>query len=476
MTFRRLIQASLSVAVFASAGGCALGPNYRKPTVAAPESWKHGQPVSDGLWQDARPQDDAVRGAWWKVFQDPILDKIEAQVLEHNQTLEAALARLERARAVARLPAANLLPRLDMNADYLNFQRSLGGFGGSGSITDQEFTVPFDLSYEVDLWGRIRRSWEAARAEAQASQAAYETVLLSVTAEAARTYFLLRALDAELEALRRTVELRVEAQRVVKERVGVGLASELDLARVEAEVKTAEAESLSVQRQRDELEHALAVLCGQAAPVFTAISDPLDVSPPRIPSGIPSRALERRPDVAEAERLMAAANARIGVAKAASFPVVTLFGSYGWQGAKWDDLFHADSRVWSYGPSISVPMFAGGRNAANLRAARADHEEATANYRYAVLAAFREVEDALTAANLLAQQQQAQNGVVEASQRAAKLSIDRYTQGLVNFLDVVDAERARLAAERQAAQIRGQRMAAAILLIKALGGGWDAAN
>ncbi|MBI4341901.1 MAG: efflux transporter outer membrane subunit [Candidatus Omnitrophica bacterium] len=463
-----------SGALAALVAGCAVGPNYRRPALEAPAAWKEAQQTADpSLWQDARPQDAQPRGAWWEVFNDPELNTLEVQVVHANYSVEAALARLDRARAVARLPKADLLPTLEMNPAYDHFQRSLGSFGGAGSLTNDDFRVPFDLSYEVDLWGKVRRSFEAAQAEAQASQAAYETVLLSVTAEAARTYFLLRALDTELEALRKTVELRREALDIINQRVEVGLASELERARVTAEVKTAEAESFDVERQRTELEHALAVLCGRAASEFSVpVTHLEDNPPPHVPPGIPSRALERRTDVAEAERLMAAANARIGVATAASFPSLTLTGSGGWQSAKLEDLITADSVVWSIGPTLSVPLFAGGRNLANLKAVRADHEQTVAEYRRRVLVAFQEVEDALAAIRLLAQQHEAQADVVDASRHAASLSLNRYTQGLVSFLDVVDAERGRLEAERQAARIRGQRMAATILLIKALGGGW----
>jgi len=454
--------------------GCAVGPNYRRPDVTAPATWKEAREASDEkLWQEARPQDTLERGAWWEVFNDPELNVLEVQAVHANRSVQAALARLDRARAVARLPKADLLPTLESNVSYNHFQRTLSGFGGQGSITNDDFHVPLDLSYEVDLWGKVRRSFEAAHAEAQASQAAYETVLLSVTAEVARTYFLLRALDAEREALRKTVELRLEAQRLIDQRVEAGLSNELEKNRVIAEVKTAEAESLDVERQRTQLEHALAVLCGRAASEFALPTTPLEVGPPHVPPGIPSTVLERRPDIAEAERLMAATNARIGVAQAASFPVLTLTGSGGWQSAKLENLITADSVVWSLGPTLSVPIFAGGRNAANVKAAKADHTQAVAEYRRRILVAFQEAEDALAAIRLLAQQQEAQTGVVDASRQAAKLSLERFTQGLISFLDVVDAERSRLEAERRAAQIRGQRMAATILLIKALGGGWE---
>lgn len=473
-----MLPAPLRVAGFSLACallfGCAVGPNYRKPALEAPAAWKQAQPQADAtLWQEAQPQDAVERGAWWEVFGEPELNKLQVQAVQTNRSLEVALARLERARAVARLPKADLLPTLEMNPAFDHFQRTLSSFGGVGSITNDDFRIPLDLSYEVDLWGKVRRSFEAARADAQASAAAFETALLSVTAEVARTYFSVRALDAELEALHKTVELRGEAQRLINQRAEAGLAGELEQARVAAEVKTAEAESLDVERRRAELENALAVLCGRVASDFTLSARPLEAAPPQLPVGIPSTVLQRRPDIAEAERLLVSANARIGVAKAAYFPVLTLTGSAGWQSAKLDNLIDADSLVWSIGPSLSIPLFAGGRNTANLRAAQADHKQATAEYRRRVLVAFQEVEDALAAIRLLAKQQETQAGVVEALRYAAELSLKRYTEGLVSFLDVVDAERARLSAERQAVQIRGSRMTAAILLIKALGGGWD---
>jgi multidrug efflux system outer membrane protein len=468
-----MTRAAARLLLAAGLAGCAMGPDYRRPDAPASAAWKE-TPYAAGsiMWQEAVPQDAAARGAWWEIFHDPSLNVLAVQAVQANQTVRVAMAQLARARAVARLPKADLLPTLDLNPSYSHFQRSLSSFGGAGTLTDDTFSVPLDLSYEVDLWGKVRRSFEAARAEAQASQAAYETVLLSVTAETARTYYLLRALDAELDAIRKTVELRRQAQQLIAQRYDVGLVSRLEVARVAAEVKTAEAEAYDVERRRAELEHALAVLCGRPASGFSVPPAPLEADPPMVPAGIPSRMLERRPDIAEAERLVAATNARIGVARAASFPVLMLTGSAGWQAAKLNDVVTADSAVWSIGPSLSIPVFAGGRNKANVEAARADFDRTTAEYRHRVLVAFQEVEDSLAAIRLLASQQQAHTEVVDASRQAASLSFDRFTQGLISFLDVVDAERARLDAERRAAQIRGQRMAATILLIKALGGGW----
>ncbi len=467
----RLLMALTAGAVLA---GCAVGPTYRRPSVATPALWKSSTPSAPARWKEAAPQDTRTRGAWWEAFEDKGLDVLAVQAVHANQTLEAALARVEQARAAARISRAALAPTVEANPSYTKFRRSLSSIGSSGrSIESETVDVPFDLSYEVDLWGKVRRAFQEARADAQASAAAYETALLTLSGEVARNYFLLRALDAETDVLRQTVQLRQEALELVRQRFEAGIVGELDVARVRTELASAEADAVDVNRRRAELENALAVLIGKPAPEFVLAPSPLVEDPPAIPPGLPSAMLERRPDVAEAERAMAAANARIGVAQAAAFPVVRLTGSGGFESAEVDSLFEWDSRVWSLGPSVSVPLFAGGRNVANVQSARAAYDEAVADYRQRVLVAFQEVEDALANLRLLAEQADAQSRVLAAARDAAAISMARYRQGLISFLDVVDSERARLEAERGAAQLRGRRMASTVLLIKALGGGWD---
>jgi multidrug efflux system outer membrane protein len=410
---------------------------------------------------------------WWDVFTDPALGALEEQALAANQDLRQALARVEQARAMARVSRTEFLPSLDLNPVYDHFQRSSSSFGGSGSFTGDVYSLPLDLSYEVDLWGRVRRSFESARAEAAASLAAHRWMLLKITSDVAMHYFRLRQLDAETRILEQTVELRRAAVQLAEQRAAGGVVSALDVARARTEFATAEAELADVRRRRAEFENALAVLCGKPASDFTVAALPLDGAPPQVPAGLPSTLLERRADVAEAERGLAAANAQIGVAQAAFFPVLRLTGSAGYVSAELGDLFKRTSEVWSLGPSLSLPIFAVGRNLANVQAVRAQYDEALAAYRQRVLVAFADVENALANLQHRGAQAQAQAQVVEAARQAATLSNSRYQQGLVNFLEAVDAERSRLQAERAAVQVLSERLLSTVLLIKALGGAWD---
>jgi multidrug efflux system outer membrane protein len=326
----------------------------------------------------------------------------------------------------------------------------------------------------LDLWGRVRRSFEGANADAQAQLAAFENTLLLLKADVAQNYFALRTLDTERAILRNTIQLRREALDLVNSRFQGGAASELDVSRAETELNTTEAELLAVDRRRAEVEHALAVLLGTTASEFAVKELPLDTNslPPVIPAGLPGELLERRPDIAEAERLLAAANARIGVAKAAFFPVVRVTGLAGYESLDVETLFNWQSRVWSIGPSITLPLFQGGRNRANLKRSQAVFVENVANYRQRVLIAFKEVQDALTGARLLSQQAEAENRSRASARKTADLSNARYLAGLVSYLDVVDSERTALTTERESARITGQRLVTSVQLIKALGGGW----
>ena len=452
--------------------GCAVGPKYQRPAVESPSAWKEF-PIE---WKQSTPAAVPEQEAWWEIFGDPALNDLESQALSANLDLKMALARLDQAKAVARVSAAELLPTLDFSGSYSHFQRTLSSFGGTGFIKNDTYSIPFDLSYEVDLWGRVRRSFEASRAEAEATADAYYAARLSIGAEVASDYFLLRQLDKELKILNETVELRKEGLDIVSRRVDAGLASELDAVRARAEMATAEAEIADVERRRAEFEHALAVLCAQVPADFTVRKSAADAALPYVPAGVPSQLLERRPDVAESERLVAAANARIGVAQAAFFPVLRLTGSAGYEAAEFDMLFKSTSEVWALGPSVSVPLFAGGRNRANLKASKAAHEESVARYRKTVLTAFQEVENALVNLRRRAEQHEAQSRALDAVRQAASLSNARYEEGMISYLEVVDAERSRLEAERLEAQIRSQQMVSTVLLIKSLGGSWQAAG
>jgi len=452
--------------------GCTLGPNYVKPDAPVPLSFKEGAP-----WKEATPQDQAPRGRWWTIYGDPVLNQLEERATAANQDLAAAFARVTQARVIARIDKADRIPRIDLNASGQRTRFSLDQFGldssGPTAITFNYYNIPLVLSYEIDLWGRVRRAVEASRADARASEADYQSLLLALQAELARNYFSLRSLDAELALLRRTVELRRENLDLVNSRFKHGEVGQLDVSRAETELATTQAEAVGLQKRRTELEHALAVLTGQSASTFALASAPLDLTPPVVAPGLPSSLLERRPDIAAAERQMVAANARIGVAKTAFFPAISLTGSAGYASAEASSLFDWDNRTWALGPAISLPIFEAGRNSANLERARAAYEEAVARYRQQVLVAFGEVEDGLMGLRVLSEQAGVQEQAVQAAQKAAELSDKRYRAGLVSYLEVVDSQRTALQSERGAVQILGQRLQTSVLLIKALGGGWN---
>ncbi|HWY31344.1 MAG TPA: multidrug efflux RND transporter permease subunit [Candidatus Acidoferrum sp.] len=457
----------------AHANWSTIGPDYHSPTNVIPPTYKSG---GYGSWKIGQPLDNLPKGAWWDVFGDTNLSALELQAVQANQQLQAAVARVMQARDVARVTEGQLMPNVFANPSFLRQRYSPNVNPSFGALTANTYNVPFDLGYEVDLWGRVRRNFESARDQAQASLADYYNVLLTLNADVAENYFSLRSLDAEIATVAGTVDLRHEQVRLVRGRFEGGIGSELEVAQAETEVATTEAEAASLAQERDLLENAIAILVGQNPATFkiTALTDP-DWNPPspQIPAGLPADLLERRPDVAESERQLASANALIGVSKAAFFPVVTLTGSAGYVSGSASSLFDWQSRAWSFGPSVSLPIFAGGANRANYRRSWAAYDEAKANYRQQVLVAFGDVENSLSAIRHLADQSEAQTRAVKAAQRATDLATDRYRSGIVAYIEVVDASRDALTAEQANAQLAGQRLNADVRLIKALGGGWD---
>jgi multidrug efflux system outer membrane protein len=455
------------------AGPLTIGPDYRPPTNSVPTDYKAAE---FGAWTPGRPLADIPKGNWWETFRDKELNQLEAQALLENQNLKAALARVDQARATARVARADLLPSLSLAPSYERQRYSPNQDPSFGAITANTFSAPLDLSYEIDLWGRVRRGFESARADAQASLADFYNVLLTLQADVAQNYFSLRSLDAEISTVAATVSLRKEQVALVRSRFEGGIGNDLDVARAETELATTEADAASLAQRRSQLENALAILVGRNPSNFRL--PPLDSAnwnpgPPVIPAGLPSELLERRPDVAEAERQLASANARIGVAKGAFFPVLTLTASGGYVSGDVQTLFNWDSHVWSIGPSLSLPIFAGGRNRANYKRAQAAFEESMSRYRQQVLVAFGDVETSLAGMHYLADQSAAQQRAVTNARRAANLASDRYRSGIVSYLEVVDANREALQAERGNAQLAGQRLIQAVQLIKALGGGWE---
>jgi multidrug efflux pump len=468
--------ALLLTASSASAGWLEVGPNYHQPSNAVPLTYKSAEL---GNWKEGAPLDNVPKGAWWKIFGDPALDQLEIQAEQANGDLTAAVARVDQARATARVARADLLPSLNFEPSFNRQRYSPNEQPSFGSLTANTWATPLDLSYEVDLWGRVRRNFQGARADAQSSLATFFNVLLTLQSDVAQNYFALRSLDAEIGIVKGTVDLRNEQVRLVRSRFSGGIGNDLDLARAETELATTEAEAASLAQRRAQLENAIAILAGANPSSFrlpAVTSTNWNPAPPIIPAGLPSDLLERRPDVAAAERELAAANARIGVAKASFFPVLTLTGSAGYLSADVDSLFNWSSRTWSIGPSLSLPIFAGGRLRANYHRSQAAFAEAAGTYQQQVLVAFGDVENSLSGIHFLAQQSEAQDRAVNHSKRASKLATERYTSGIVSYLEVVDASREELQAERGAAQLAGQRMIAEVQLVKALGGGWEEAR
>jgi len=474
MAFLKLGLMSLALtSQTVGAGLLTVGPDYKTPTNSSPEMYKSAEL---GSWKQGQPLDQVPKGNWWEIFGDEGLNQLEAQATRENQNLKAAVARVSEARSTARVARGELLPSLSLAPSWTRQRFSPNQVPSFGNMTANNFSVPLDFSYELDLWGRVRRSFESARAEAQASLADYYNILLTLQSDVAQNYFGLRALDAEIATVAGTVGLRQEQVKLVRSRFEGGIGNELDIARAETELATTEAELASLAQRRTELENALAILAGSNPAVFRlSVGTPNNWNPvpPEIPAGLPSELLERRPDVSESERLLASANARIGVAKAAFFPVISLTASGGYLSGELDSLFNWNSRAWSIGPSISLPIFAGGRNRANYHRSQAAFDEAVARYRQQVLVAFGDVENSLSGIRHLADQSAAQERAVSQARRAADLATQRYRSGIVSYIEVIDANRDALSAERANAQLSGQRLITTVQLIKALGGGWS---
>lgn len=470
---RRLLT-SLTLGLLA---GCTVGPDYQRESVVATMPAAYAGATNE--WKTATPQSHLPKGAWWEIFGDSELNRLEAQASEANQQLQAAVARFALARASADVARSGLFPRVGAGFTAIHQQdsanRPLNSTGeAAGKAFDYDnFILPFDLSYEVDLWGRVRRQVESARALVQANAADLEGVRLAIAAEVAADYFILRALDAEKTALTGSIEAYRKSLELTRNRRAGGLISDLDVAQAETALKIAEAQLPAITLTRRKFEHALAVLTGQPATLFSLPAVALDHEPPVIPAEVPSALLERRPDVAAAEQRMAAANASMGVAKAAFFPTVRFNGLAGFQSIDAGTIFNWPSRLWAVGPSLSLPLFEGGQRQAKLRVARAAYEETVARYRQTVLTAFAEVEDNLAAQHLLASQYEQELSALVFARKQLDIANNRYRSGLVSYLQVATAQIVALERERVVARLRGQRFVAAVALVKSLGGGWE---
>jgi multidrug efflux system outer membrane protein len=458
--------------------GCTVGPDYVAPTVPETVNYKEA-----GNWKKGEPQDQISRGDWYKIFHDSKLNDLEAQAQRQNQTLRAAVAKVSEARAVARQAEADFYPSLDFEGTGQRQRTSptngatVAQTSGTGisprSYTFNDATLPFDLSYEVDLWGQVRRAFEASGDQAQASLADFENVLLMLKADVATNYFALRAVDSEIDVQHKSIKAYEDALNLTNSRFQGGISTQLDVEQAKATLFAAKSQLGAFQQSRAQFEHAIAVLVGEPPASFSLPFHPLDLEPPAIPPGLPSDLLERRPDIAAAERRVAAQNAEIGVAIAAYFPVVRLTGQTGFDSGDIGLLFNWESRIWSYGPSIQFPIFEGGRISANVKQQRAAYEENVADYRQAVLVAFQDVEDSLSSIHYLREQAETENQAYQSYEKALELTNTRYSSGLVSYFDVIEAQNLALSAEQLTVQLAGNRMAATVRLIKALGGGWN---
>jgi multidrug efflux system outer membrane protein len=463
------------------AAGCSLAPKLEQPEVDVPARYKDlGPDEPRGEWKPAEPADRAPRGEWWKVFGDPVLDDLERQASAANPTVQVAAARVAQSRAIVGVANAQRFPRVDAGFGPTRIKQtgvSLGLPDGTDIPPYTAWRGQLTAAWEVDLFGRISDGVAAARSEAEAAAAQYGAALLAVQADVAQAYFGLRLADDELRLLRATVASRGETVRLLQRRFDAGEISELDLAQARTELSIAQSDALATERRRTVLENGLAVLLGKAPASFTLAPAPLPDSVPPIPPGLPSALLERRPDVAAASRTMAAANSRIGVAKAAFFPALNITGFAGYESSELSNLFQWSSRTWALGPllgtMLTMPIFDAGRNQSNLDRSYAVLEEAAASYRQTVLTAFAEVEDNLVTLRTLAGQAEATRESVASARRALAVATTRYRAGATSFLQVVDNERTLLSVQRLEVGIRGARQTSTVALIRALGGGWE---
>ena len=476
---RGSVAALLLCLAFASA--CTVGPRYARPSApaSAPDAWKTQPP-----WEQATPKDAIPKGTWWQIFHDPALDGYEQQLLQANQSLVAAQDRLSQARSLARIATADYFPQVSADPSAVR-ERGSGNRPLNGAVvangvrrpyTQSVYTIPFSVNYEADLFGRVRKNVEGANASLQSTAADLGNVQLVLTAELAADYFTLRELDAEYQVVEESVGYQRKALDLLNQRHTGGIASGLEVAQQATLLDSTISQAALVQQTRAQYEHAIAVLVGQPASNFSVPVAPLKTTPPAVPLGVPSDVLERRPDIATYERDVAYANAKVGLARTAFYPHITLSGAGGAQSTAVSSLFNAPSLFWSLGADALEPVLQGGRNRANLAAARAAYDEAVANYRQNVLTAFQQVEDGISNLSTLSQALSTQGAAVEDARKALEIANNRYVGGVTNYLDVITAQTTLLSNQRLETQLLGQQLVSTVYLVKALGGGWDSSE
>ncbi|KGE11688.1 RND transporter [Burkholderia gladioli] len=470
------IGASLLAAGLMVLAGCTVGPDYRRPLIQSPASWRLDP--ADAYWRPAAPSHAALAQDWWRAFGDPLLDDLEARAATGNETVQMMAARYHAARALLAASASAELPSIGLTAGVSRYKisrdRPLLNYGTPNASTIQnDLQVGATVSYELDLFGKVRRSVEAARADTEQARDELADARLVISAELATQYLALRETDAELDVLNRSVVLQRKALDFVRAQHELGAASGLELQQQTAQLDATRTQAQLLLNQRAQDEHAIATLVGTPAPSFSIAPGLVTLEAPRLSAGLPSELLQRRPDVASAERAMAAANARIGVARAAYFPDLTLSPGIGWDATRFGSLFTASSLLWSLGASLGQPLFEGGRLAAGVDYAKANYAEAQARYRQTVLTAFQEVQNAVTGLSVLDGALQRAMDASASARALADLAQDRYAGGLTAYIDVISAQQQLLSSERDEVRIRGQRAALVAYLAKALGGGWS---
>ncbi|HEY1911566.1 MAG TPA: efflux transporter outer membrane subunit [Vicinamibacterales bacterium] len=480
---RRLVPALLAVV----ATGCAVGPNYTRPAAPTAPAFKEAPPEG---WKEAQPNEGIPRGRWWELYNDAQLNALESEVEVSNQNVIAAMARYREARDQVRIARASLFPTVSATPSITvvhgssTFTRGTGlsttasstspVVAGPGSIVD--YTMPVDVSYQADVWGSIRRSVTANAASAQASAADLENAKLTYQSQLAEMYFELHGLDGDADLLQRTVTLYQQSLQLTQDRFDAGIASGADVAQAKTQLASTRSQLIDVGVARAQFEHAIATLMGQAPASVSVPVAVLTAPPPVIPIGVPSTLMERRPDVTATERAVAAANEQIGIAKAAFFPLLTLSATGGFESTSLAQWFTLPSRFWSVGPQLAATLFDGGKRHAQTDLSEAAYDESVANYRQTVLTAFQQVEDQLSSLRILEQEAAVETEAVEAAQQSLEIVTLQYTAGTTDYLQVITSQTAALQAQRQAIDILTRRLTASVLLIEALGGGWDASQ
>ena len=468
---RNLSLGTMCVAAALLFSGCAVGPKYQRPSVEVPPAYKEV-----GNWKPAEPSEQKLGGSWWEIFQDSELNALEQQVNVSNQNLKIAEAQYTQVRALLRYNRADYFPTVaaapSVTRGRVSSNRPPANAIANGKTTT-DVQLPIELSYEIDAWGRVRNNVRSFRAEAQASAADLATVNLSVHAQLALFYFQARSLDAQEQLLNSTVAQYEQALQLNEDRFRGGVGSEVEVEQAKTQLETTRAQATDIGVQRSQFEHAVAILIGKPPASFSLPPLPLRTPPPAIPAGVPSEILERRPDIASAERLVAAANARIGVAKAAYYPLLNLTAAGGFESGTITTLLQGPAGLWAVGGQAIQTLFDGGRRRAASDQAVAAYDQTVAAYRETVLTSFQQVEDSLAALRILENEAQTQHTAVVAAQKSLDLSVQRYNGGVTSYLEVTVAQSAALADEVTAVNILGRRMVAAVQLVQALGGGWD---